>query len=70
MDALIDLTFRAVALLLALPLTRGLLLLMLALYGVGSGWPAWAASLVAAAALVSWLAPLCLRRGERLSRGE
>ncbi|SMB97631.1 hypothetical protein [Deinococcus hopiensis] len=58
MDALIDLCLRAVLLALAHPFTRGLLLVLVALYGAGSGWPAWAPGLCTTVGLSSWALPL------------
>ncbi|THF87826.1 hypothetical protein E7T09_00880 [Deinococcus sp. KSM4-11] len=50
MDVLIDLGLRALLLVLLHPLPRGLLLVLVALYGVGCGWSVWA---VAGCALLS-----------------
>lgn len=41
MNALIDLSLRSVFLALAHPFTRGLVFVLVALYGAGSGWPGW-----------------------------
>lgn len=67
MDALIDLSLRAVFLALLHPFTRGLLLVLVALYGAGSGWPGWAAGLCGVLGVGFWLAPLWgLWRGARV----
>ncbi|GGK95703.1 hypothetical protein [Deinococcus radiotolerans] len=63
MDALIDLTVRALLLALLHPLPRTLLLLLGALYGVGSGWPPPVSAALGALALVSAL--LGVRRALR-----
>ncbi|GBF06767.1 hypothetical protein DAERI_100130 [Deinococcus aerius] len=58
MDALIDLSLRAVFLALLHPFTRGLLFVLVALYGAGSGWPGWVSGLCGGLGVGFWLAPL------------
>lgn len=65
MDALIDLSLRAVFLALTHSFTRGLLLVLVALYGAGSGWPEWASWLCGTVGLGSWALPLWRRWQER-----
>ncbi|WP_264778353.1 hypothetical protein [Deinococcus aetherius] len=58
MDVLIDLGLRAVFLALTWPLTRGLLFILVALYGVGDGWPGWLSGLCGVLGLAFWAAAL------------
>ncbi|MDB5045700.1 MAG: hypothetical protein JWQ08_1750 [Deinococcus sp.] len=69
MDALIELTFRALAAVLLNRFGLGLLLVLLALYAAGSGWPAWLAGLSAALGLLVWAAGIWQLWQERRPSG-
>lgn len=65
MDALINLSLQAALLVLAYPFTRGLLFVLVALYGVGSGWPDGVSGLCGALGLGCWVEPLWRRWQDR-----
>ena len=58
MDALIDLTVRAAGAVFLNRFGMGLILVLMALYGVGSGWPGWGAGLCGVLGLTVWGASL------------
>ncbi|THF70906.1 hypothetical protein E7T06_04930 [Deinococcus sp. Arct2-2] len=58
MDALIDLTLRALGAVFLNRFGLGFLLVLLALYGVGSDWPGWGTGLCGALGLSVWVVSL------------
>jgi hypothetical protein len=68
MDVLIELSLRAVLLLLCHPLPRGLVFTLAALYGVGSGWPGWVCMLCGLLGVGVWLVPLWRWNAARTGR--